>query len=492
MITPLKVEEEDDVSSQDDFRPFMQRRPRRLTVATLLSILIVVGIVTAAAIFWWTRSPRDGIMSLPNLFHPGPPPPPPPHPHQSPAPPNTKLLSAEQQWKEKVSKLVVGEPTAGFQENLRPDLQYITTWVSGGWTNDFMAYINLIYLAMISSRIPIIPPFAPSHVSMDGGFPYFSDIFDLPLLSESIGQVILEWKDVKNSSSEQRDMLGCWSIWGLVGSESENPQKDGRPSMIPWKLHLDVAYTSLPPSTEVFGQLWVKFWSLAKLGFPSHRQPALAEAVVRRPAPESQQYIPPDERLLCWDFLYFVAAQDTDEWWHEWSPAWRFVGKYARWNKKLEEIARGYIQRTLGVEESDTLPPYIAVHIRHGDFGASCGDNPDECFRPLSDYEGHVTEIMASLKLKGITLPSHHVLVTSDERRPAWWAQVAALGWRYTDHVREKTEDRYGKWYPSLIDAVAQSMGVGFVGTDHSTMSMVAMRRVKDWNGGEGVMTRLW
>jgi len=253
-----------------------------------------------------------------------------------------------------------------------------------------------------------------------------------------------------------------------------------------------VAYTSLPPSTEVFGELWVKFWSLAKFGFSSHRASALAEDVVCKPAPESEQYVPPDDHLICWDLLYFVAAQDMNEWWHEWSPAWRFVGQYARWNKKLEGIARAYIQRALGVEESDTMPPYIAVHVRRGDFGVPCGDKPDECYPPFSDYERHVTEIIASLKLKGTTIPPHHVLVTSDERRTTWWAQVDALGWRYTDHALEKTEDRYGKWYPPLIDAVAQSMAVGFVGTDVSTMSMVAMKRVKDWNGGEVVLTKFW
>lgn len=44
--------------------------------------------------------------------------------------------------------------------------------------------------------------------------------------------------------------------------------------------------------------------------------------------------------------------------------------------------------------------------------------------------------------------------------------------------------------YPTLIDAVAQSMGAGFVGTLRSTMSLVAARRVEDWNGGPTRMVR--
>lgn len=64
----------------------------------------------------------------------------------------------------------------------------------------------------------------------------------------------------------------------------------------------------------------------------------------------------PDERLMCFDFMYFIGAQDHDEWWEEWSPAWHMVGKHTRWEKNLEKLAVGYIQRALGVEESDEVP----------------------------------------------------------------------------------------------------------------------------------------
>lgn len=38
--------------------------------------------------------------------------------------------------------------------------------------------------------------------------------------------------------------------------------------------------------------------------------------------------------------------------------------------------------------------------------------------------------------------------------------------------------------YPVLIDAVIQSSGVGFIGTDRSTMSVLARRRVESWQDG--------
>ena len=45
--------------------------------------------------------------------------------------------------------------------------------------------------------------------------------------------------------------------------------------------------------------------------------------------------------------------------------------------------------------------------------------------------------------------------------------------------------------YPVLVDAYVQSAGMGFIGTDRSTFSIVAKRRVKDWHGG-AVRTVKW
>lgn len=52
-----------------------------------------------------------------------------------------------------------------------------------------------------------------------------------------------------------------------------------------------------------------------------------------------------------------------------------------------------------------------------------------------------------------------------------------------TDHCVDFTSR-----YPIFIDAVIQSRGKGFVGTMSSTMSLLAMRRVQDWNDGVGKM----
>lgn len=111
-----------------------------------------------------------------------------------------------------------------------------------------------------------------------------------------------------------------------------------------------------------------------------------------------------------------------------------------------------------------------------------------------------VNEVKQELmERKGISID--HVIMTSDERDNSWWEGVAEQGWVGIDHSR--TVDLYGEWfvsfilnvavltnsnelhrYPVLIDAVIQSNGVGFVGTDRSTMSMMARRRVESWHDG--------
>lgn len=45
--------------------------------------------------------------------------------------------------------------------------------------------------------------------------------------------------------------------------------------------------------------------------------------------------------------------------------------------------------------------------------------------------------------------------------------------------------------HPLVIDSAIQSNGLGFVGTDRSTFSILSRRRVADWHGGSTRMV-LW
>jgi hypothetical protein len=50
------------------------------------------------------------------------------------------------------------------------------------------------------------------------------------------------------------------------------------------------------------------FWSLASLAFSEARN---ANLVPPLPSPQHRVSLPPDEQLLCFDFLYYVAAQEV-------------------------------------------------------------------------------------------------------------------------------------------------------------------------------------
>ncbi|OBZ78653.1 hypothetical protein A0H81_00005 [Grifola frondosa] len=71
--------------------------------------------------------------------------------------------------------------TVHFRDSLHNDTQYITSFLSAGFTNDVMTLGNLIYLGLITSRVPILPPFT-SYLGSDVEPLPFSEIFDVPRL----------------------------------------------------------------------------------------------------------------------------------------------------------------------------------------------------------------------------------------------------------------------------------------------------------------------
>ncbi|KAG8946917.1 hypothetical protein FRC04_011344 [Tulasnella sp. 424] len=380
-----------------------------------------------------------------------------------------------------VEHFVKGPPARTLQDNLRNDTKYITTFLDAGWTNDFMTVVNMVYLGMTSSRVPVLPPFSPMHVGFEAENFHFAEIFDLPRLRKAIGYPIIEWQDMKDPKGNTQDVLGCWSTWLL---DNENP----RGSRLYYTLHADVSYTVVPQGARLPNR-HQSFWGLARLGFPDGREEALRGT---KPVPSSHHRVEllPDDRIMCFDTLYFVGGVDPFEWEKDHSPAWRFVGTHARFHPNMIKLAEEYLRKAFGLAEGETIPRFISMHIRHGDFKGYCGDGPAEhCWTPVSTLAEAVEEVRASLQSRlGISVSSTHVLVTSDEQDPVWWAQIDNLGWAHIDHGKERTAEKYSRWYPTFIDAMHQSMGIGFVGTGGSTMSLVALKRVMDWNGGLGVM----
>lgn len=51
------------------------------------------------------------------------------------------------------------------------------------------------------------------------------------------------------------------------------------------------------------------FWDLARLAYPEDREKSLGRNVL--PSPLHNVQIPPDEHMLCYDYLYFVGASQV-------------------------------------------------------------------------------------------------------------------------------------------------------------------------------------
>ncbi|RDX51420.1 hypothetical protein OH76DRAFT_1417184 [Lentinus brumalis] len=388
--------------------------------------------------------------------------------------------------------------TAHVRDSLRNDTGYMTSFLSAGWTNDQITIGNLIYLATITGRIPILPPFT-SYINGDP-MP-FSQIFDVPRMVLALNTPILEWHMVKDlelaRSQKTYDELGCWNVWEAVDLHPPENERGPRGSVTPSLLNLDISYTRVPKSVKLIPDYehdsHSTYWSLARLAFPEERKRILdrPDEHPTRPSERSRVMIPPDEQLACYDFLYFLcAAEPYDAFERDYSPMWRDVMLHARWTRETKELAQGYIRKTLHLEPDSTIPPFITIHARHGDFSGWCGDVPtSECFAPLSVFARRVREIQDELRERhGIYV--HHVLMTSDEKDPLWWESVRERGWIRVDHDKLGTAKEHGNWYPVIVDAVIQSLGMGFIGTERSTFSHMARMRVNDWNHGATRMVK--
>ncbi|KAJ7155802.1 hypothetical protein C8R46DRAFT_960044 [Mycena filopes] len=368
-----------------------------------------------------------------------------------------------------------GPPTLAFADNLRPDVKYITSWPGAGFTNDVMSFMNLLYLSLLTQRVPVLPFFTPTHVKHAHNID-FGEVFDVPRLAKALGHPVLEWWQVKDRDSKQVDLLGCWNLWQATSSVNKGPHFSSGPE----RLRLDISYTIAPTWVSLYkgDEPHARFTSLMALSFPEMRKKSL-----RRPAqsPILKRELPPDDHLVCFDNMYWMANTEAHEMEHDYSTSWRFIGVNLHFSPRVEQLAHQYLREAFAIGASDPIPPYIAIHVRHNDFAAWCRVPKEECFAPLSAIKRRVDEVQAELlDTKGLTVS--RVVVTSDEKNASWWEETETYGWVHPNHTL--TGAVYGNWYPVLIDAAIQSAGAGFVGTKMSTVSLLAKLRVKAWQDG--------
>ena len=110
-----------------------------------------------------------------------------------------------------------------------------------------MTYMNLIYLGVITNRVPIIAMFTPSHIGGDAPLSTFGEVFDVPRFIKESGTPLLEWLDVKDPESDQLESLGCWNVWEAVQYYEHYP----RNSFVPQWLNLGLSLYFLLTITKL-------------------------------------------------------------------------------------------------------------------------------------------------------------------------------------------------------------------------------------------------
>jgi len=328
-------------------------------------------------------------------------------------------------------------------------------------------------------RIPILPPPSTSGAIDTGERIYFNQIFDVDALSESLQWPILDWSDVKAPESKQWDALGCWFTW----SDSVP-----RWSAVPPMLFVDSSYTHTPPWSSLPGG-GPMLSAVYTLSFPTGRRWAL-ENPTTLPSPEKKHKDLPDQHLFCFDYLFYAGLTfPRDTFGFDWSVGWNKVARHAHFTPLLLDGAKRHLRKLFDISPREALPPFIAIHIRRGDFGGWCSGKPiDECFAPLSAYGVRVKEIQEELLSKKDLHVRHVVFSSDDDESSGLYKEAASLGWKRLAFDKDDAEMALRKtlsgWTTTLMDPVLHSLAVGFVGTETSTYSLLSKLRVEDWNGG--------
>lgn len=300
-------------------------------------------------------------------------------------------------------------------------------------------------------------------VHSEGGDILFSEVFDLVAFSDNANVSAIEWKDIKHHDTPgtEREKLSCWG-W-----------RDPRP-LARYNVHTD--FWPYP------GQLTVPSSIESSMTFPA------IEVLVSQPqtkwlTAKSKEYFGsvekapafPDSQLLCFENLFYVpslkfvqGAVDRTFSIEELSPqdpVWAEVGRHLHFSAKANKIADELLSALLGSPKR----PFIAVHIRQGDFvalgrvGKSGGIGGYVSAVELIQEE--LTERMkpSLLSLRSAAKPLP-VVFASDSQDPSYIARLEDLGWLYIDHKEFATVTRFGGWYPGLLDSLILSRSVGFVG----------------------------
>ena len=308
---------------------------------------------------------------------------------------------------------------------------------------------------------PLRLPLTPGHISR-GELNPFSTFYNLSSLSAKLNLPILELHQLKDLSSVadltiSSDTFACWAVWYFptIGLFDPWPAE--------WNpLGLNITLWPTPSDIKSFEDLTRLFKT---------RPHGHVESLIEQDPKKlnGSRNNPIDTNLLCLSDMFYLRSaalfptpvEKIDE------KVWSEVGQHISFDNTLLARTVETLSR-MGIAEAE---PYIAIHIRRGDF---CWWNRVDCNSNLDSYAVALEAVRSpSCPAFGATT----VLVVTDDTSPEFLAAVAAHGWRHVNHANLGTLQTYGEWTITFIDSVIAAQAVGLVGTATSTFSTLAARR---------------
>ncbi|GAA5988929.1 hypothetical protein JCM10908_006234 [Rhodotorula pacifica] len=414
-------------------------------------------------------------------------------------------------------------PRPTLKEQLKPGVRYIVGNAYGGHANQFISIQKLLYFGKLTNRVGIIPTLIPVHLSGDPQ--NMSAFYDLDRFWQESGVAVIEFSRVTPpkalTSEPPTEYISCWSVYeACAGSANFETVSFG--------LHgIGLEHWPLPPIARALGNFDLSYDGLRVFDFDQNAKNEWIARVQRDHLPQRPTdgnftgdpatnvkpgFGPPgrpvpEDQLMCFDMTMFlgpimfpelpVSAQPLEPSVPGEGLSWMNVGQYLRFNPLVESRADELLVDLFGVSKISKVPPFITLHLRRGDFKDFTG------LTDLDKYTAGLERAQQRLQARlddpdGWTGPGKHafradrrratdypVVCTTDERGDSEFVQkVRSLGWKVVDHDVYGTVERYGGWWPTMLDGAILARGKSFVGTDRSTYSHLAGLRVKYWNGG--------
>ncbi|KAI5480744.1 hypothetical protein MNV49_007150 [Pseudohyphozyma bogoriensis] len=385
-------------------------------------------------------------------------------------------------------------PQTTLQAQLVPGVEYITTMVRAGQSNQFLALMKVILLECFLGKYDLPSFFEATHIPA------------IPLSSFK--------SRLTSPTSPQHETLQCWSLLETaVGIRNNRNFSDHAIDTNFWAFpdfprddHLHPPQFD-PVATFLGSKQAKKAW-LQQVRDRWLPQKLLVEGAATTPIsletnvkdgfdPQSRVTPLDNPQLTCLDSTFYMSDDEVLPPRESGAP-WREVGQHLRFTPRVEAVKMGYLRRIFKVPVGrDRIPPFISVHIRRGDFATYKGNS----MLSLSRYQEGVEEVRRLLRekidlkdysLERFTTPPerYEVLATTDEPHHSEFVkEIEALGWKVVDHHEFFTAE-LGDWWAPVLDAAMLASAQGFVGTYRSTFSRLAAMRVESWNGGVSIIAR--